>query len=399
MARATNKLTDTFLRRGKLGAGVHGDGGGLYLRVQGDNRSWVYIYAGAGGKRREMGLGAYPTVGLKDARELRDGAVALRVKGIDPIEARAQDRQAAAEAAVVPVAAAVITFGFVCEQFIRAKEAGWTHDIRTRYSGYVKNHLAEIAGVEAALIDTARVAGVLRPLWNTPTGPFLRSFIERALTFAMHSGLIAERLNPARPDAIASVMHDRAHTTRHHDALPYDRVPHCMTGARGIEGMASLAFRFMVLTATRQRETREATWKEIDLDAALWTIPAERYKTRIDHRIPLAPEAVALLESIKSNRDPDSLVFIGYRRARPLSQHAFAGILADLEVDAKPHGFRTSFVGWATKVGKFSDDLAQRCLGHLVGTEVTRAYDRDDRLDERRVMHDEWARYVLTTNT
>ncbi|WP_287298432.1 integrase arm-type DNA-binding domain-containing protein [Mesorhizobium sp.] len=397
MARASNKLTDTWLKRAKIGNGIHGDGDGLYLRVQGDNRSWVYIYSHEG-KRREMGIGAYPNVGLADARGRADEARQVRTGGGDPIVARDAARVAEqASKAAVRLAAdtdAANTFAKVAGQFIAAKERGWTHDITTKYKGYVRNHLATFGQVPCGDITTGAICDAIKDVWDTPTGPYVRSFIERVLDFAMVKGVCPERLNPARIIAVRHVLHDRSHETKHHEAMPYQDVPAFVQGLG--DTVAAHALAFCILTATRQRETREATWREFDADLTLWTIPKARYKTRLDHRIPISEAARALLIDLKSNRDPDSLVFPGERKGRPLSQHRFQTLIP---AGYKPHGFRTSFVGWATKVGKFSDDMAQRCLGHLIGTEVSRSYDRDDRLDERRVVHDAWAAYLFAANT
>lgn len=395
MARVTNKLTDTWLKRAKIANGVHGDGDGLYLRVQGDNRSWVYIYSFEG-KRREMGLGSYPLVSLADARLKADDARQVRATGGDPIVARdaAKIAEQATKAAAIAArdAEASNTFAKVAEAFIQAKERGWTHDITTKYRGYMRNHLVELGKLSSGAITTGDICDAIRDTWDTPTGPYVRSFIERVLDYAMVKGICPERLNPARIVAVKHVLHDRSHETKHHEAMPYHDVPTFLRGLSEADTTVARALTFCVLTATRQREVREATWREFDADLTTWTIPASRYKTRTNHRIPISDAARKVLTALGTNRDPDSLVFPGERKGRPLSQHRFVGLLNN---GYKPHGFRTSFVGWATKVGKFSDDMAQRCLGHLVGNEVSRAYDRDDRLDERRVMHDAWAQFVF----
>ncbi|MFC3205087.1 tyrosine-type recombinase/integrase [Aquamicrobium soli] len=400
MARVTKKLTDTWLKRANIGNGIHGDGGGLYLRVQGANRSWVYIYS-LDGKRREMGLGAYPAIGLADARGKAEEARKVRATGGDPITAR--DAAKLAEQAERTRLAreqereASNTFHKAGLQYISVKERGWSHDIVTKYKGYLTNHLTSLGTMSCGEITTGDIAKAIEPTWDTPTGPYLRSFVERVLDFAMVKGLCPERLNPARIQAVQQVLHDRSHTTKHHEAMPFREVPAFVQGLQSQGTIAAKALTFCILTATRQLETRAAAWREFDADLTLWTIPSTRYKTRVEggHRVPIGEQARALLLSLQSNREPDTLVFPGRLKGRPLSQHRFQSLLPG---DLKPHGFRTSFVGWATKVGGFSDDNAQRCLGHLIGTAVTRSYDRDDRLDERRVMHDDWASYLFATN-
>lgn len=390
MARAKHRLTDTWLKRAKITNGIYADGDGLYMRVQGDNRSWVYVYTGAGGKRREMGMGGYPSVALADARKRADDARKIRNNGGDPIEARKAEKLAASKVGTVVV---LRTFAIVAEEWITANEVRWTLDVATAFRGYLRNWCRDLGKMPVSEIETRDVEAALKPVWGRPLGNNVRGFIERVLAYAMIRGDRQQGLNPARlRDNIDQLMPAKAHKTTHHAALPWSEVPALCAALQGVEGMGALCLRFIILTGLRQREARELRWGDV-LDDRI-AIPAERYKTRIDHVVPLSAQARDLLMSIQSNREPAGLVFAGRLKNRPLSSHTFEYLLRDLNVNATAHGFRTSLVVWGVEAGGFQDDLMQRCLGHVVGTEVTRAYQRSDFFEAKRAVFTAWGSFI-----
>nr|WP_281004959.1 site-specific integrase [Mesorhizobium kowhaii] len=403
------KLTDTWLKRTKIASGIYGDGDRLYLRVQGKSRAWLFIYTSSpadGKRRRELGLGGYPAVSLANARRAADKARDILANGNDPIAVKH-------EVAVEVVPPKVWTLQEVCEEYIVAKSSEWNAAGAARYRGYVANHLtlsvtvqngiqkSEISNVRAASpregqrcetafplsnVTVADIERWLKPVWHTPTGPYLRSFLERVIDYAMVKGYMPQGLNPARYRGhLEHVLPRVKRVTRSHEAMPWADVPTCYAG---LTGYAANALRFTILTAARQVEVREMRWREVDLAAGLWRIPAERYKTRREHIVPLSPQALAVLGPVGK---PDDLVFEGCKKGRPISQHIFKGLLNG-EYD--PHGFRTSFVVWCVEAGGFTDELAQRCLGHIIGTATTRAYQRSDFIAQRRACLEAWAAFV-----
>ncbi|WP_167449190.1 tyrosine-type recombinase/integrase [Mesorhizobium hawassense] len=387
MARAVNKLTDTWLKRAQVKPGIYSDGGSLYLRVAGDTRSWFYIYVDGRGKRREMGLGGYPSVSLSIAREKARDARDVRAKGLDPIE----HRKAAKEAAM---RAERQTFGCVADEFITANSARWVPAQTDRYKGYCANWLKDVVGLPVETVDDDHVVDALRPVWGTPTGAYLRSFIERVLDFSVAKRYRPKGLNPARIKGhIAVLLPQPRAATVHHAALAWAGVGDVMRSLQGMAGEGARAFRLTILCGLRQKEARELRWRHVKDDRLVF--PASEYKTRREHVVPLSAQAKAVLAEIKSNREPEALVFKGRLHDRPLSSHTFEYLLADLELAVKPHGFRTSLAVWGVEAGGFADDIMQRCLGHVVGTEVSRAYQRSDFFEAKRGVFDAWGNHCI----
>ena len=174
-----------------------------------------------------------------------------------------------------------------------------------------------------------------------------------------------------------------------------------MTALSERSGVAARALEFAILCASRSGEIRGATWAEIDLEGAVWTIPAERMKAGKQHRVPLsqrAVEAARTMLPLRPRREEeiaDSLVFPGLRR-RPLSDMTLAAILKRMEIEgATVHGFRSSFRDWAAEVSSAPFDVVEAALAHQIGNETTRAYLRGDLFQRRRDLMDEWANFIL----
>ena len=157
-----------------------------------------------------------------------------------------------------------------------------------------------------------------------------------------------------------------------------------------------LALEFLVLTAARSGEVREAVWDEIDLDNRLWVIPASRMKAKRAHRVPLSAPAITILTEARAFGDSSSVVFPGTRYGVPLSDMTLSKLVKELGFDADVHGFRTSFRTWVQEQTEFPRELAEAALAHAVGDAVEQAYARSDMLDRRRQMMDAWAEYLLT---
>jgi integrase len=175
----------------------------------------------------------------------------------------------------------------------------------------------------------------------------------------------------------------------HHDELPgfWPRL-------QASDGMGARALEFAILTAGRSGEVRGATWAEIDMERALWTIPAERMKAGREHRVPLANEAIALLKKMRAI-STGALVFEGARRGRPLSDMSLTAVLRRMKLEVTPHGFRSSFRSWAAERG-YPDNLAEAALAHVAGDKVVQAYQRSDLLEQRRAMMQVWALFLGT---
>lgn len=392
------------------------DGGGLWLVTKGHGRYWIFDYRFAG-RRRELGLGPLHSVGLADARQKAEAAREMVRQGIDPIEHR-HGVEAIAEA---KAKTEVKTFGPYADDFVDAAvkagrwrgaktEAGWRNTMTV--------HAGPIRETALAEIGVPHVLSVLRPLWGVKqeTAEKLRERIERVLDSAMVEGLRAGENPAAWKGNLEHVLHkpDALTNTNNHPALPYSRIASFIKKLHGVGGMGARALEFTILTATRSGETRGAVWSEIDLDAALWSIPGRRMKEGKAHRVPLSEAAVKLLKAAPRFHGND-LVFPAARGGQISdmtmskaikTMHAAeqkagrTGWLDPKQLDAAgkpkvatPHGFRSTFKDWATEATDHPRELAEMALAHAVGDAVERAYARGDALEKRRALMEDWATY------
>ena len=319
---------------------------GLYLQVLPTGaRTWV-LRAMVAGKRRDMGLGGYPSVTLAQARDLARAAREKVKAGIDPIE-----EGRAARSAQAATRAAALTFEQCAAKYIEANKAGWKNDKHTQQWGNtLAQHAFPVMG-KLLVRDVAlsHVLAVLEPMWQTKTetASRLRGRIESVLDWATARKYRSGE-NPARwrghldkllprPSRVAKV--------EHHTALPIDEVGAFLARLRQLDGMGARALEFAILTACRSGEVRGATWTEIDADAKTWTIPAERMKAGKEHRVPLSDAALALLKALPTMAGTD-VVFPG-TKGQPLSDMTLTAVLRRMEVGATAHGFRSTFRDWA----------------------------------------------------
>ena len=305
--------------------GLHSVGGvsGLYLQVRGPSKAWI-LRATVGNKRRDMGLGGFPSVTLAMAREKARTARQAIEDGTDPILDRALARSALKAAQT-----SAITFDEAGRRFLDARSDEWkSAKHRQQWVNTLATYVSPVMGhLLVADVKQAHVLSVLEPIWKnkTETATRIRSRIEQVLDWARARGY-RDGDNPAtwrghldkllpKPSKVSKV--------EHHPALPLDDVPKFFSSLRAREGAGARALELLVLTATRSGEVRGATWAEIDLAAAVWTIPASRMKAGKEHRVPLSKAAVELLNSLP-RIDGCDLVFPGSKN-KPLS---------DMTVDA-----------------------------------------------------------------
>lgn len=301
MARKTKEALSA-LEVGRISStGYHFVGGvsGLVLQVsKTGTKSWL-LRVLVGGKRREIGLGGYPDVTLAGAREAARVTKEKIRNGIDPVA----ERQAARSALAAAVASAM-NFKQAAEKYIEANEAGWKNPKHAaQWTSTLEKYAYPIIGnLQVAHIETPHVVSVLEPIWNTKTetASRLRGRIESVLDWAKVRGY-RNGENPARwKGHLDHILPARAKVqkVKHHPALDYRDMSAFMTALKAIDGMGARALEFAILTATRSGEVRGATWNEIDLDEEVWIIPSERMKAEREHRIPLTPAALKLLNDL-----------------------------------------------------------------------------------------------------
>ena len=412
MAKAAGKLggklqavaVRALVTAGKPGA--HADGGNLYLRVAGPaSGKWTLRYMLAG-KAREMGLGAYDPDGkrgltLAEARASAVEAQRLLRDGVDPLV----HRRAAAEAAAARSAEAVAkahSFREVAELYIGAHEAGWRNaKHRAQWRSTLDNYAhPQIGSNPVGEIGTDEVLRCLTPVWTTKpeTAARLRGRIEAVLDYAAARNWRTGQ-NPARwRGHLSNLLPRRSKVARvqHHPALPWTEISAFMRRLRSQAGTAARALEFVILTATRTGETLGARWSEIDMDAAIWTLPGERMKAGREHRVPLSDAAVGLLRRMETLRpaESDGYVFPSAEERKPLSSMAMLMLLRRMErSDLTVHGFRSAFRDWCEEATSTPHAVAEAALAHTIGDKVEAAYRRGDLFQKRRQLMAEWAEF------
>lgn len=393
MARTLNRLS--AMKVAKVTApGLYGDGAGLWLQVSATGaKSWLFRFT-LDGRHRYMGLGALHTVSLAEARGKALEARKMVLDGIDPISARAAQR-----AAAKLQDASAVTFAQAAERYIAAHEAGWRNDKhKAQWAATLETYAYPVFGaLPVAAVDVGLVLKVLEPIWTekAETASRLRGRIEAVLDWAAARSLRSGE-NPARwRGHLDKLLPRRSKVARveHHAALPYAELPAFMKELRQQEGTAARGLEFCVLTAARTGEVIGATWPEIDLKEGIWTVPAHRIKAGKEHRVPLVPAAVTILQEMEKITEGD-FVFPGMRAKKGLSQMAFLMLLRRMgRADLTAHGFRSTFRDWAAERTNFPREVAEMALAHAVGDKVEAAYRRGDLFAKRRKLMEAWAGY------
>lgn len=394
--RAINKLSARKVATLNT-PGRHSDGNNLYLVIDPSGaKRWAFIYRAkrpgvpGAGKLREMGLGSIKGVDLKRARELAIEAHTLLAAGVDPISARQSLR-------------AIPTFGEAADRWMVDK-AGELRSPKSleRWKRALTVHAAALQDIRVDSVTTEDVLSVLRPIWSVKaeTAKMARGYIEQVLNAAKAQGWRTGE-NPARWGGHLDQLLPKVSRLQrgHHKAMAFEAIPGLMSNLRERDATAARAMEFLILTAGRSGEVREAVWSEIDLAAETWTIPAERMKAGRLHRVPLSKAAVAVLETMLAQKNGDaSFVFPGQKANRPLSNMAFKKLMDRLDIeDVTTHGFRSAFRDWAGDLTKHAPELAEQALAHSVGSQVEQAYRRGDALERRRAMMEDWAKHLTAS--
>jgi integrase len=395
MARGIHRLTmaaaNALRKRGR-----YADGGGLYLQVsEGGTKAWLFNYM-RHGRARSMGLGPLHTVSLAEAREAAREARKLLRDGIDPIEARQAERQAARAAA-----AKAVTFQEAAERYIKAHEAGWRNDKhRAQWRQSLAAYAIPVIGSLAVdRIDTGHVLKVLEPIWTErpETASRTRGRIESVLDWAAARGYRSGD-NPARwRGHLAHMLPKRAKVAapKRMAALPYVELPELVAELRQQDSVTARALELAILTAARSGEALGARWDEVDMQAKVWTVPGERMKAGKPHRVPLSDRAVEILAALPREAD-NPHIFVGARRDGGLPVDAMRRLLQELRPGVTTHGMRSSFRDWAAEQTAYPAEIAELALAHTVGTAVERAYRRSDLFERRRRLMADWAAFCAS---
>jgi integrase len=350
------------------------------------------------GKEREISIGPYPEVSLPDARAqhtaLRKRVVADKA---DPLAEKRAGKLA-------PKPTAKPSFGEIADAHIATKGGQWKNaKYRAQWAMTLTQYAAPLRGMPVDQISTADVLTVLTPLWAKipATASQLRGRIEAVLNAARALGHIdPDKANPARwrghLDNLLPNPKNVGAPRAHHAAMPYADMPAFMAKLKGSAAQSAKALAFLVLTAARSGEALGATFDEIDMESAVWSVPAARMKMKRLHRVPLSePAMVILREQLAARQDDHRYVFRGASPFSPLFPMALTVALQRAGAGQfTVHGFRSSFRDWAGDGTSFAREVAEAALAHAIGDETERAYRRGDALEKRRQLMDAWAVFL-----
>jgi integrase len=354
-----------------------------------------------------MSLGGYPQIGLAEARRAAADAHALIARGLDPVEARKKSKKAAK---IIPLFKDLAK-EVILEEQAKSSNANvrrqWAHRLGEAYCKPILTRpINEITATD--------IARLLKPHWTK------RPEASKKLRIALHRLFETARIllrdehgiafeNPARWDDLKAMgfAPTKQLSRGRHPSLPYAQMPAFMAALRQESGIAARMLEFVILTNLRSGAARLATWKEFDLDGALWTVPLSSLKDR-EHRaeafrVPLSPRALVILREMSKVRVND-LVFPS-PRGKVFTDMAMLVLMRRMNATSKgpiwvdpaddrsvvPHGFRASFKTWCEETATFPHSVVEEAMGHAVGNAVERAYKRTDLLEQRRKLMDAWS--------
>ncbi|GGE74688.1 tyrosine-type recombinase/integrase [Sphingomonas prati] len=365
--------------------GRHSVGDGLLLVVGASgSRSWLARIRDANSRRRDIGLGQYPEISLKEARE-RGAALRKQVRdGLDPVVEKRKARE------VTP------TFKDAAEKAHGERTAGFRN---RKHAAQWITTLRDYAYPHFGNLPVNKVTGpmivqAMKPIWSEKPETARRT-LQRIGTVIAWSAAHGYCDNEAPMKSILMGLPPQTKTKKNHAAIPYVDAPAFMTALCGAEDtLGRQVLQLVILTAGRSNEIRGATWSEVDLDRAIWTVPADRIKMGKEHRVPLSAPAHALLSRLHAFRTEADLIFPSYT-GRAISDVAVSKVMREMGSTATVHGWRSTFRDWGAEETSVDKDTIEKALAHQVVNAVERAYRRGDLLEKRRALMEDWAKFLF----
>ncbi|WP_375553413.1 tyrosine-type recombinase/integrase [Roseovarius mucosus] len=375
----------------KAGPGRLGDGNGLELHKAETTGKWVWRYS-FGGKRRQMGLGTWPGVGLADARAERDRWALVLTKGRDPIT----ERKAEISAARAEIERDDPTLESLARDVLEARKATLRREGKSaRWLSPIERHLFPKLGRKpVSEIRQHDIKAALSGIWRTKH-PTAEKAIQRLRIIFRQGKLMGYECDPFTVDAAQHMLGAVIHTPEPIPATPWQEIPALFARLEN-RGATAACLRFMMLTLVRASGCRGARFDEIEGD--VWTVPADRVKGQVgkvrDFRVPLSREA---LEIVETRRALGGAYLFAGPSGKPVSDAGVSNYLRDMGEDGRPHGFRTSFRTWVQDTDACPWDVSETVLAHVIGGKVERTYARSDLLERRRPVMQAWADHVTGT--
>lgn len=371
----------TQMKARNLGPGKHFDGQGLMLvKSRRDAGKWLLRIV-VEGKRREMGLGRWPDVSIAEARESAANARKQLRSGVDPVAERRKTKRSVRR----------MTVSEAVQACFEARQAELKGDGKAgRWLSPLRTHvLPQIGTMAVEDVDQHELKRMLEPIWHTKPDT-ARKALNRINLTLKHAAALDLDVDLQAVMKAQALLGKRRHTVQHIPSLPYAKAPAFYQRLCTLDFPSAYTLRFLMLTVARTSEVRLATHDEIEGD--VWCIPATRTKTGIEHKVPLTNEALAVIE--RARHESSGRFLFATDKGKPLSDMAMSGLMRREQMEARPHGFRSTFRTWAEECTDASYEVKETCLGHRVGGEVERAYQRSDLLAQRRDLANQWSDYL-----
>ena len=413
-SRLTRYFVEEVDQPGRYSDGRGGNGLSLRVRLSRDgktiNKTWEQRITVPGEDRvRTLGMGPYSNLKLTAAREIAAENVRLikaahprrmlidrllddapEASGLGPVDLNTPQLSMNAPPPAVP------TFSEVAETYIKAQAGRWKPESRTEKlnRALLANFAVLVIGnLPVNQVDSSHITDVLAPIWHTkaPSAKKLAGIIRSVMRFAVGKRYIAD--DPT--DRALLGLGQQNHKTKHSGSIPYAEVSEALDYVRESKSYEDkkLALELLVLTATRTTEVRGMRRGEVDFNTFTWTIPADRMKGGLEHRVPLSRATTDLLVKVWKDGSADDLVFTAKDGAM-LPLDGFRQLFQRRYPEATPHGFRTSFRGWAAERTEYPREITAHAIAHVEGSESERAYVRTDFFEKRRALMADWAAFL-----
>ena len=381
---AMNKLTSAALRG--YDPGKYSDGAGLWFHKRPDGGAQWFLRVTVHGKRREMGLGRYPDVSLKEAREVAERQRALVRNGTDPIKQRERDRREAESRLHI--------LSDIASEAFESRKAELRGDgTAGRWFTPLELHvLPRLGKVPVVELDQRDIRDTLAPIWHTKADT-ARKALNRLSICMRHAAALGLDVDLQATEKAKALLGKQRHKPKNIPSMPWQGVPAFYQSLD--DSIGQLALRLLILTAVRSKPLRFMRLEQVS--GNVWTIPEELVKGRRDatsaFRVPLSEEALHVID-LASKFERDGYLFPNVRRG-VISDATMSRFMERRELEARPHGFRSSFRTWVAETTGTPHEIAETCLGHVTGSGVERAYKRTDFLEKRAVLMERWADVLL----
>ena len=382
--RASNRLSAGFTKSAP--SGKHCDGAGLWFVKRDDGGAQWVLRVTVYGRRREMGLGGYPSLGLAEARKLAERWRSVAAAGHDPVKTREAEARAARREDISLAALTADAF--------EARKAELKGDgAAGRWLSPLTLHvLPKLGKVPVVDIDQRNIRDVLKPLWHTKADT-ARKALNRLAIVIKHAAALGLDVDLQATEKAKALLGKTRHVAKNIPAMAWADVSGFYASIRE-PTLTHLAMRLLILTGVRSNPLRHIRLDQIEGD--VWTVPAERMKGRrgatTDFRVPLSREALQVIEAAKPHAQ-NGYLFPSVRKG-VISDATMSRLMERREMEARPHGFRTSLRTWLAEVTDAPHEVAEAVLAHAVDGSVVRAYRRTDFLEQRRPLVERWADHV-----